>query len=99
MLIVRGFPAAAVAAAAAAVPTTTAAAAAAIAAATAAAATAGALLGLGHVNADGATVELRPVEGRNGLIGRLVILEGDKAETTRTTGVAVTDHTASLISP
>ncbi len=64
-------------------------------AATAAAATAAAaatLLGLGHVHLDGAPVKLRTIEGCNGLVGRLVILKGDKTETTRATGVAVADH-------
>jgi len=59
---------------------------------TTAAATTGALLGLGHVNADGTTVELGAVQGRNGLVRRLVILEGDKAKTTRATSVAIADH-------
>jgi hypothetical protein len=56
-------------------------------AATAAAAATGALLGLGHVHTDGASIELGSVEGCNGLVRRLVILEGDKAETTRAAGL------------
>ena len=68
-------------------------AAAAVATATAATAAAtGALLGLGNVNADGATVKLSSVEGCNGLVGRLIILKGDKAETARAAGVAIADH-------
>ena len=54
-----------------------------------AAAAAGTLLGLRHVNADGPTVELGAIEGCDGLVGRIVIIEGDETETTRTTGVAV----------
>ena len=57
-----------------------------------AAAAMAALFGLGHVDADGATVEVGTVEGGNGLIGRFVVLKGDKAETTRAARVAIADH-------
>jgi len=63
------------------------------AAATAAAAAAiGALLGLGHVHLDGAAVELRPVQRRNGLVGRLVVVKGDETESARATRIAIADH-------
>ena len=66
------------------------AAAAAVAAATAAAAVA--LFGLGHVNTDGAAIEISAVEGRDGFVGRIVILEGHKTEAARTAGVPIADH-------
>ena len=66
------------------------AAAAAVAAATAAAAVA--LFGLGHVDADRASIEIGAVEGRDSLVGRIVILEGHKTKTARAAGVPIADH-------
>ena len=51
-----------------------------------------ALFGLGHVDANGTAVELGAVEGRHGLVSRIVILKGHEAKATRTAGVAITDH-------
>ena len=57
-----------------------------------AAAAAIALFGLSNIHADGAAVELGAVEGRDGLVGRLVIVEGDETETARAARVAIADH-------
>ena len=59
---------------------------------TTAAAATGALLGLGHVNADGTTVELGTVQSRNGLVRSFIIFEGDETESTRATGVTIADN-------
>ncbi len=64
----------------------------AVAPAAATAAATRALLRLGDVHLDGAAVELGPVECRDGLVGRLVIVKGDKTESTRTTRIAIADH-------
>lgn len=45
--------------------------------------------GVGHVDADATTVELLLVEGGDGSVSLLLGSEGDKAETTRTTSLAV----------
>ena len=47
---------------------------------------------LEDIDADGASVEVGAVEGRDGLFGRRIVLERDEPETTRTAGVAVADH-------
>jgi hypothetical protein len=60
--------------------------------AAATAAAIGALLRLGNVDLDGPAVELGTIERRNGLVGRLVLVKGDEAESTRTTCVAIADH-------
>ena len=51
-----------------------------------------ALFRLGHVDTDGAAVEVGPVEGRDGLVRSLVLFKGDEAEAARTAGVAIADH-------
>jgi len=50
------------------------------------------LLRLGDVHLDGTAVELGPVKCRDGLVGRLVIVKGDKTESARTTRIAIADH-------
>ena len=56
------------------------------------AAAAGALAGLGNVHSDRAAIELGAVERGNGRVGRLIVLESDKPETTRATRVAIGDE-------
>ena len=58
----------------------------------AAATTTGALFRLSDVHSDGASVEFGPVEGLDGLVGRLVVNKCDEAKPSGTTRVAIADH-------
>ena len=56
-----------------------------------AAATTATIAILGNVDFDGPTVELGSIEGCNGLVGRLVIFEGDEPEAARTARITIGD--------